>query len=338
MNIGSISSATKSHNIGYFYLKDILDSLNLRSFFREKTRNRKIEFSPISTTMFMTYSRILDPKSKLGAYDDAKTYYNIPKISFQDQYKTLDIISENLLDFQTHLYKESQKIVERNTEVLYYDCTNFFFDINFESNLKKYGISKENRPNPIVQFGLFMDGNGIPLAFCVTPGNTNEQKTAIPLEEKLIKDFKLGNFVYVADAGLGSNKIRLFNHLSGNDFLVVQSLKRLKKDDLELALDENNWFCPSSGRNDININYISDDDEKIYFKSFFINNPIDIGIREFNEKNVLKKKTDFKQRLIVSFSKKQQLYQRQVRAGQVLRAKKMVSKKKMGKQVSNLCR
>lgn len=177
----------------------------------------------------MTYARILDPKSKNGSYDDASTYFNLEHFELQDIYKTLDIISENLNDFQTHLYNESEKLIKRNTKVLYYDCTNFFFDINKESELKRYGISKENRPNPIVQLGLFIDANGIPLAFNVTPGNRNEQTTAIPLESRIIEDFNITDFVYVADAGLGSNEIRLFNTFNNRDFLVTQSLKKLKK-------------------------------------------------------------------------------------------------------------
>lgn len=324
-----------NYNVGYFYLKKILDDLNLRKFFREKRQGKKIEFHPLLVTQFLTYARILDPKSKNGSYDDASTYFNLEHFELQDIYKTLDIISENLNDFQTHLYNESEKLIKRNTKVLYYDCTNFFFDINKESELKRYGISKENRPNPIVQLGLFIDANGIPLAFNVTPGNRNEQTTAIPLESRIIEDFNITDFVYVADAGLGSNEIRLFNTFNDRDFLVTQSLKKLKKEDLDVILDENHWYCPETGKYDIRLSDILEDDEKTYFKMMRINMPVDLGLRELTKTNRTKKRSDFYQTLIVSFNKQTQLYQRGIRAKQIERAMENIKHNCMEKTTEN---
>lgn len=323
-NQDSKVSKKKDLNVGYFYLKSVLDSLNLRSFFRDKTEDKKITFHPLLVTQFLTYARILDPKSKLGSYDSLETYYNLEHFEKQDMYKTLDIISENLNDLQAHLYKESEKIIKRNTQVLYYDCTNFFFDINHEGGLKKYGVSKENRPNPIVQFGLFVDAEGIPLAFNVTPGNTNEQSTTIPLEKQIIRDFGVADFIYVADAGLGCNETRLFNSFNNRDFLVTQSLKKLKNEDLSNILDPNNWYCPTTEQF-VNIADLPEDDDEMYFKRMRINNPLDLGIRELTRTNQIKKKSDFYQDLLVCFSKSSQQYQRSVREGQIARAERAIA-------------
>lgn len=328
-------SEVTNYNIGYFYLKHILDQLNLRSFFKEITKDSKITFSPLSVTHFLTYARILDPNSKLGTYDTHKTYYNLPDIALQDIYKTLDIISDNLDAFQTHLYHQSNLYSKRNTEILYYDCTNFFFEILGEKGMRKYGISKENRPNPIVQLGLFMDADGIPLAFNINDGNTNEQTTPISLEKKIVKEFEINNFIYVADAGLGSNRIRYYNSFNNRNYLVTQSLKKLKKADLDLILDENNWYDPITKRNDICLTDIDEKDERIFYKVLIIDNPIDIGLREYTKTNALKKKTDFKQTLIVSFNKQQQLFQREVRCKQILRAKEMIIKNRVEKTTEN---
>lgn len=327
-------SKKKDLNVGYFYLKSILDDLNLRSFFREKTEDRKIEFHPLLVTQFLTYARILDPRSKSGSYDTLDTYYNLEHFEKQDMYKTLDIIYEHLDDFQAHLYKASETIIKRNTQVLYYDCTNFFFDINHEEGLKRYGVSKENRPNPIVQFGLFVDADGIPLAFNISPGNTSEQVTTLPLERQIIRDFGVADFVYVSDAGLGSNETRLFNSFNNRDFLVTQSLKKLKNEDLTNILDQNNWYCPTTKKY-VNIANLPDDDDEVYFKRMRVNNPIDIGIRELTRTNQIKKKSDFYQDLIVCFNKKTQIYQRSIREGQIDRAEKVIANRSFERTSQN---
>lgn len=328
-------SQSKSYNIGYFYLKSILDKLNLRKFFRAITKDSKLEFSPLLATHFMTYARILDPKSKHGSFDDAKTYYGLEQIQLQHLYRTLDILAKHSVELQTHLFNESQNIVKRDTEVLYYDCTNFYFETNEEDELIKYGQEKKHRPNPIVQMGLFMDKNSLPLSFSISPGNTNEQVTAIPLEKQIVKNMNVKEFIYVADAGLNSNQIRLYNSFNNRYFIVTQSLKLLRESDKSLVLTNENWFDPITLRSDINLDNLPENDENIYYKVLIINRPIDIGLRETLANGTIKKKTDFKQNLIVAFSKKQQLFQRQVRERQFDRALKMIKNNQAEKTTEN---
>lgn len=222
------TSHSKLLNIGYFFLNEIYKDLKLDVFFKGITGDTKIAYNPHLALKFLTFARILEPKSKLGTFDDFKNYYEKPKIKLQDIYKTLDLISDHLDQYQTHLYRESNKISKRNTTILYYDCTNYFFEIQHEDELRKYGQAKDHKPNPLVQMGLFMDGDGIPLAFSLNPGNTNEQQTTLPLERKIVKDFELSNFIYVSDGGLNSNETRLYNAFDNRDYIVTQSLKKLK--------------------------------------------------------------------------------------------------------------
>ena len=316
-------STSRLLNIGYFYLNEIYKDLNLDRFFKEILKDTKIKYNPHLTLKFLTYARILDPKSKLGTFDDFKNYYENPKIKLQDIYKTQDILSKHLDQYQAHLYHQSANISKRNTSVLYYDCTNYFFEIETEDDFRKYGKSKEHRPNPIIQMGLFMDGDGLPLAYSLHPGNTNEQQTTLPLEKKIVKDFKLSNFIYVSDGGLNSNQTRLYNSFGHRDYIVTQSLKKLKKADQDLILTDDNWQSMATGKLK-SISMIKDDDQDTYYKVMWIDNPIDIGLRESTEKGHLKKKTNFKQRLIVTYQKKYALYQRDLRVKQINRATDLI--------------
>lgn len=316
----------RSKNIGYFYLKYFYEKLNIKNMLRRLTSNKKIQYDPNNTFEYLVYSRILDPHSKYKSLQDFKNYYGYEKTNYQDIIKTMDIFPKYFEFFQNFLYENSKDIIERDTSVLYYDCTNYFFETDKEDNIRKYGVSKEHRPNPIVQMGLFMDGSGIPLFFKIFPGNVNEQTTTLKLEEKIVKTFKLSNFVYCSDAGLGSNETRLFNSIENRDFLVTQSLKKLKKDDLNCVLTDDNWYDPETMRNDISLLNLKDDDEKVYIKILPVNNPIDIGLRSYTRNMQIKKKSDFKQTVIVTFSKKIQLYQRRIRENQIERAQNLILK------------
>ena len=233
-------SSTNLSNIGYLFLQQLYHDLNIKSFFEKVTTDSKITFDPNQVNRFLTYARILDPDSKLGTYDNLDSYFEKPDFKYIHIFRTMDILADNYDEYISHLYEQSNKILKRNTSVCYYDCSNYYFetesndedyidDITGETikGLRKYGISKEHRPNPIVQMGLFMDGNGIPLSMCISSGSSNEQTTAIPQEEKLIKMFKGKKFVYCADAGLGSFDIRNFNSMGGRSFIVTQSIKKL---------------------------------------------------------------------------------------------------------------
>ena len=314
------------------FINEVIEKLNIKNMLRRLTSNKKIQYDPNNTFEYLVYSRILDPHSKYKSLQDFKNYYGYEKTNYQDIIKTMDIFPKYFEFFQNFLYENSKDIIERDTSVLYYDCTNYFFETDKEDTIRKYGVSKEHRPNPIVQMGLFMDGSGIPLFFKIFPGNVNEQTTTLKLEEKIVKTFKLSNFVYCSDAGLGSNETRLFNSIENRDFLVTQSLKKLKKDDLNCVLTDDNWYDPETMRNDISLSNLKDDDEKVYIKILPVNNPIDIGLRSYTRNMQIKKKSDFKQTVIVTFSKKMQLYQRSIRENQIERAQNLILKNTADKE------
>lgn len=234
-----------------------------------------------------------------------------PRFDLHQIYRALSLLSEETDYIQQQFYHNSLKMSKRRTGVIYYDCTNYFFEIEEadENGDRQYGISKEHRPNPIVQMGLFMDADGIPLAFCINPGNTNEQITLRPLEEKLISDFGMSKFVVCTDSGLASNENRKFNDRSGRAFITTQSLKKLKSHLKEWALDSSGWsLCGGRGTYDIS----KLDEEKDYDKTFYKE-------RWTNENGL-------EQKLIVTFSLKYKTYQEKIRAGQTERAERAIKK------------
>lgn len=218
------------------------------------------------------------------------------------------MISKETDFIESEVYKNSLNVVERNTKILYYDCTNYFFEIEQAEGLKQYGLSKENRPNPITQMGLFMDGDGFPLAFNINSGNTNEQTTLKPLEMQIIKDFELSKFVVCTDAGLASNDNRKFNNIQNRSYIVTQSLKKIKGHLKEWSLSSNGWHTLNSTK-EINLDDIdkSGDNEEIYYKERWIN------------------ENGLEQRLIVSYSPKYAAYQKTIRNRQIERAQNLIN-------------
>jgi transposase len=258
----------------------------------------------------LTYARIIYPGSKLSTYEEVQKFIEPPKFKLHDVYRSLDVIAKEADYIQSALYKNSLKCHVRNSRILFYDCTNFFFELEEENGLKQYGISKEHRPNPIVQLGLFIDGSGIPLAFCINPGNTNEQTTLKPLEKKIIKDFGLSKFVVCTDAGLASTANRVFNNFGDRAFITTQSIKQLKGFLREWALDEKGWRI-ANNHNIYNLSAINESEHKetIFYKERWIN------------------ENGLEQRLIVTFSVKTKNYQRKIREEQINRALKLIKNK-----------
>ena len=302
-------------NVGYVFLQDIYHSLGLNIICTEIDNKYKFAYDLNNILSRLIYSRIIYPSSKLAIFELSKKYIEQPNFELHDIYRSLEVIAKETDFIQSELYKNSLKISKRNTNILYYDCTNYFFEIEQESGLKQYGPSKEHRPNPITQMGLFMDGDGIPLAFNITSGNTNEQITLKPLEEKILEDFKLSKFIVCTDAGLASNANRKFNSKDDRAFITTQSIKKLKKHLMEWALSPTGWS--SSGDNKkYNINDIEKDEasielfkDKIFFKERWIN------------------ENDFEQKLVVTYSLKYRNYQRQIRNSQIERAKIAIANK-----------
>lgn len=302
-----------SFNVGYLFLQNIYYKLKLDKICNKITEQHQFKFDLNDILSKLIYSRIIFPASKLKTLELSKKFLEQPNFEYQHIERALPVICENMDFIQSELYKNSNEYMKRNNKILYYDCTNYYFEIEEESGLRQYGKSKENRPNPIVQMGLFMDGNGIPLAFDITPGNTNEQKTLQPLEEKIIKDFEFSEFVVCTDAGLASKANRKFNNKNNRKFVTTQSIKKLKSHLKNEALDlTKGWMLPGSNKT-YNISKLRTDEklieeyrDKIFYKERWIN------------------EDGLEQRLIVTYSVKYQEYQKKIRNNQINRAKKII--------------
>ena len=347
------ASKSKNLNIGYFYLQEVMNHLDLKDFFSKSTFDRKIQFDPYTILRFMTYARILDPGSKLHAWECLDNYYEKPSFDYHQILRSMDVLNDNYDGFLRWTYEKSNSIVKRDSSVLYYDCTNFYFECEKEdevvvdevtgeimSGLRKYGVSKEHRPNPIVEMGLFMDRNGIPISMCLHPGNTSEQLTAVPLEKEILKMKEGAKFIYCADAGLGSYNIRKFNSMGGRAFIVTQSIKKLSSALKTAVFNDYDYHLLSSDKS-VSIDMLKSmdkTDEKnlslykdMAYKVINADKALDLGLYEEVVQNngkikKLKAKGMLKQKVIITFSRKMMEYQRAVRNRQIERARKMVER------------
>lgn len=315
-----------SFNVGYLFLECIYYKLGLNKIANKIQDKYKFQFDLNDILSKLIFSRIIYPASKLKTLELSKNFIEQPNFGYHHIERALPIISNEMDFIQSELYKNTQKYCKRNNKILYYDCTNYYFEIEEEDDFRKYGKSKENRPNPLVQMGLFMDGDAIPLAFNITPGNTNEQETLQPLEQKILDDFNLAKFVVCTDAGLASNENRKFNNIEGRCFITTQSLKKMKKHLKEWSLDlTKGWKLPGSDKV-YDISKLREDNElmkKFYDDTFYKE-------RWINENEI-------EQRLIVTYSVKYQEYQRKIREGQIQRALKLIetNPKKISKTKQN---
>lgn len=291
---------------GYLFLSKIYHALNLDKFCSNISDKYKFDFNLSDILSTLIYTRIINPASKRSSFEIAKSYLEAPSFQLHDIYRALAVIAKDSDDLQAFVYKQSKKLVKRNDKILFYDCTNFFFEIEQTKGLKQFGYSKEHRPNPIVQMGLFLDGSGFPLAFSINPGNTNEQKTLKPLEKKILKDFGLSKLVVCTDAGLSSTENRIFNNFGERAFITTQSIKKLKGFLRDWALSPEGWSLANSDLT-FSLNDIDEDDpsqfEKIYYKSRWIN------------------EDGLEQKIVVSYSLKYKRYLQSIRNEQIERAK-----------------
>ena len=344
-------SNSTSLNIGYLYLKDVYAKLNLSDFFKSVSSDRKITYDCNKICQFLTYARILDPASKYGTYDKLDTYYEKPQVEYQHMIRFLDILDRNSDKYLKHLFDNSENIVKRDTSVMYYDCTNYFFETEKPDEeivdevtgeiilgLRQFGISKENKTSPIVEMGLIMDSRGIPISMCIHSGNTNEQLTAVPLEKEVIKMTGNKKFIYCADAGLGSYNIRKFNDMGGRAYIVTQSVKKLGQEIKDIVFNDSNYRLLSNddaitlkemrtfNKKDANNLSLYND---FAYKVIPANTAMDTGLYEEKVyKNGRTKKVKAKgtlhQYIIVTFSRKMMEYQRTIRERQLERAKKLL--------------
>ena len=290
---------------GYLFPQSVYYGLQLNKICRKLKAKYKFKYDINAILSDLVYTRILEPASKRSSFKTASEFLEKPSYELHDIYRALDILGNECDFIQSEVYKNSRFICGRNDKILYYDCSNYYFEIEQEEGSKKYGKSKEHRPNPIIQMGLFMDGDGMPLAFSIFPGNTNEQKSLKPLEKKVLSEFGCQKFIYCSDAGLASEDIRAYNHMGERAFIVTQSIKKLPSEDKAWALNRSGFKRVSDDR-PVDITKVAEDDTDLYYK---------------DEPYTTKK---LHQRLVITYSPKYAHYQKSIRDKQVERAEKML--------------
>lgn len=339
-------------NIGYLYLQKIYSDLKIKEFLAEIVSHTKITYDVNEINRFVTFDRILEPRSKLGTFKHLDTYFEVPDIQYHNILKHHTLLADNFDEYISHLFTNSNNIVKRDTSVCYFDCTNYYFEIEepdeddyddvtgelISSGLRKYGLSKQHQPAPLVQMGLFMDGAGIPISMCINPGNQNEQICATATEEKMIKTFTNKKLIYCADAGLGSLNIRKFNSFGSRAFIVTQSIKKLS-DTLKESVFNDFDYKLLSNDEEISIETLKTFDkydknnidlyEDHAYKVIPADKLIDLGLEEEvklknGKTRTRKAKGTLNQYVIITFSRKMMEYQRKIRNKQIERAKKLI--------------
>lgn len=290
---------------GYLFLQSVYYQMQMNKTCRKLKQKYMFKYDINAILSDLVYARILEPCSKRSSFKVASEFLESPSYELHDVYRALDVLGAECDMIQAEVYKNSHFLGQRNDKVLYYDCSNYYFEIEQEDGSKKYGKSKEHRPNPIIQMGLFMDGDGIPLAFSLFPGNANEQTSLKPLEKKVLEQFGCRKFIYCSDAGLGSEAIREYNHMGERAYIVTQSIKKLKKEEKEWVLSPQG-FKRVCDNKPVDLTKLPEDDKGLYYK---------------DEPYTTKK---LHQRLIITYSPKYALYQKSIRDKQVKRAEKML--------------
>ena len=311
-------------NVGYLFIKDIYYSLKIDKTIKNISKNYKFEFDLNEVLSNLVFSRIIYPSSKLKTFELSKNFIETPKYNLENIYRGLTYLNNNLDYLQKEIYNNSKLVVNRDTRIMYFDCTNYYFDINEEDDLRKYGKGKDHKPNPLVGMGLFMDGNGLPIAMNIFPGNQNETKNLIPLQEQMINDFDLENdkTIICTDAAMCTDEIKQFNIQDGRSFVITQSIKKLKKDYQTEVFKDDGWRIIGDLRNTYKLSDFINDEEKVNdnYETIFY--------------KIIKTETDHVvQDLIVTFQIKYRDYLRNVRNGQIERAKNKISSTNKGDKI-----
>ena len=321
-----INKEKRNFNIGYLFLEKLYNDLKIKDICNKIQNQYKFEFNLNEVLSYLVFARIIYPSSKLETFKQCQNFIEQPTFKLHDEYRALSYIANNIDFIQENLFINSKNVIKRNSKVIYYDCTNYFFEIDEEDDLRRYGISKEHRPNPLIGMGLFMDGDGIPLSFNIYPGNQNEQKTLIPEESKIINDFKLDDtkVILCTDAGLASDDIKKYNIKDGRGFVITQSLKKLKEEYKEQIFDKKDWKLPGDLKHLYNLEEIENNEElrEKYYDSLFYK------IIQTETKSV-------KQDTIVTFCFKYFDYNRNIRNSQIEKAKKNINSNNITRKGKN---
>jgi transposase len=346
-------TATQStaRNVGYFFLQAVYNDLKIPDFFKKISEGRRFTFSPNDINRFLIYGRVLDPASKFYTWHHLDQFYEQPDFDYQHIMRTLDLLAENYDGYLSHLFRQSNNVVKRDASVCYFDCTNFYFEVEcpdedyvdpvtgeVRKGFRQYGYSKQHQPLPIVQMGLYMDAQGIPISMCLDAGNTNEQLMEPDAEDKLLKMLDNRKIIYCADAGLGSMNIRRLNDTNGKAFIVTQSVKKLSGP-LKEAIFNDCDYRLLSDNSPVNLKTMktfdksSKENRRLYedkaYKVLSADKAVDLGLYETKQdkrgrRRKMKSTAALKQRIIITFSRKAMEYQRYIRARQIERAEKML--------------
>ena len=318
-------NVTNKFNIGYLFLKDIYYSLKIDKIVKDISKKYKFEFDLNEVLSNLVFSRIIYPSSKLKTFELSKNFIETPKHNLVNIYRGLTYLNEELDYIQKELYNNSKSVVDRNTRIMYFDCTNYYFDISEEDDLRKYtGNAKDKKSKPVVGMGLFMDGKGLPIAMNIFPGNDSETKKLIPLQEKIVKDFKLENdkTIICTDAAMCTDEIKYFNIKDGRGFVITQSIKKLKEDYKKEVFEDDGWRIVDDLKNTYKLSDILNDEEKVKenYETIFY--------------KIIKTETNHVvQDLIVTFQIKYRDYLKNVRNGQIERAKKKIGSTEKGDKI-----
>ena len=306
-------------NIGYLFLKDIYYSLKINQIVKNITKKYKFEFDLNEVLSNLVFSRIIYPSSKLKTFELSQNFIETPKYNLENLYRGLTYLNNDLDYIQKELYNNSKTIVDRNTKIMYFDCTNYYFDINEETDFQKYGHGKDGKAKPLVGMGLFMDGHGLPIAMNLFPGNENETKHLIPLQEEISKEFNLEDkqTIICTDAAMCTDEIKQFNIKDGRAFVITQSIKKLKQTYKDEIFKDDNWHIVGDLKHVYKLNDILNDEykSKEYYETIFY-------------KIVQTETAHVVQDLIVTFQIKYRDYLRNVRDGQIQRAKNKIGSSK----------
>lgn len=321
----------RSFNVGYLTLNKLYYELGIDKICDGIERHSKFKYDLNEIMRQLVLCRILWPASKLATWELATTLALVKPVNLHQIYRSLIAIERNLDYIQERLFHYSKDLLGRNTSVIYYDCTNFFYESTMETELRRPGASKENQRTPIVQMGIFMDADGLPLAFNINPGNTNEQVTLRPLEKMIGERMDIEEFIMCTDAGLSSGSNKVYNDTDKRKFITVQSVKTLPDTDgkkkssgkiKSWALAEGGWHLPNDMQTEYTLTEILKPENRDAFKNkiFYKERWYPTWIKDA-ETGI---ETKLEQRCIVSFSLKYLEYQRMKRAQNISKAEKAI--------------
>ncbi len=320
------------YNVGYLFLQQIYYQLKLDLICNRISKEYNFQYDLNEILSRLVYGRILYPASKLSTYRLSQNLLETPSFEYHQIVRALSVLAKEFYPIQAELYKNSSEVITRKTGVLYYDCTNFFFEIEEEDNIsneeadrldipaRKYGASKQHQPCPVVEMGMFMDYSGLPLAICLNRGNKNEQPTLIPLERKIMEDFELSRFVICTDSGLSSVDNKMYNNFGERSFITTVPIKKMNKAETAWCLDPTGWKLDGDRKTTYDIRELENTEEdraKYYDKIFYKEKYIESYDND--------RDTSFNYCRIVTFSLRHRDFQAYKRSTQIEKAIKAIS-------------